>query len=149
MKAKMKMFWLPLVAAGVASYFLLRPPAIEQNEKKEISKTAVVKKTITESPMAQSQNVRKTEEKSEPQHDTTSSLQPSLKPTAETTHITNRDDSIQKAQARMEARMRYLEERRKWRRALNEALLEAKKTGDYSKYDLVKEMEPDKESFLK
>lgn len=50
---------------------------------------------------------------------------------------------------KIEARKQYQKERYEWRRRLNKVLQQAKKDGDYSKYNMIKEMEPDKELFLK
>ena len=63
-------------------------------------------------------------------------------------HKTDREAVRQRSEEMMEARRAYLVERHKWRRALNEAHQKAKKTGNYDEYNMLKEMEPDKASFL-
>jgi len=63
-------------------------------------------------------------------------------------HKPDRKAVQRRSQKILAARRAYQAERHKWRRALNEAYQKAKKTGDYSEYDQLKEMEPSKSFFL-
>jgi hypothetical protein len=139
-------FGILIVGVGVVWYGLLPTSKIKYTDTKQNSSIGVVseKKIVTsQKKVSTSDKVMKS---------VSSKDMKTQKPVLEKSTSVQSDArkvSLMRAKERREARRRYQHERHQWRRKLNEALQQAKKDGDYSAYNMLKEMEPDKELFLK